>query len=34
MDQISASQLAEIERLVVACMVESFGIDCSASCST
>jgi transposase len=29
MDQISASQLAEIERLVVACMVESFGIDCS-----
>ena len=29
MDQISASQLAEIERLVVSCMVESFGIDCS-----
>jgi transposase len=29
MDQISVSQLAEIERLVVSCMVESFGIDCS-----
>jgi transposase len=29
MDQISAPQLAEIEHLVVACMVESFGIDCS-----
>jgi transposase len=29
MDQISATQLAEIERLVVAYMVESFGVDCS-----
>jgi len=29
MDQISPTQLAEIERRVVADMVESFDLDCS-----
>jgi transposase len=29
MDQVSESQLVEIERRVVAAMVESFGLDCS-----